>query len=92
MKLGAVVSVAFLAVLGLSVPAIASTLYVTNTKSNSLSIIDTNTLEVVGTIQLGAGNPTGSSSTPTASSRGWSSTRATISGSSTPTPKSSCGA
>ncbi len=57
MKLGAAAIVASLAVLGLSVPAIASTLYVTNTKSSSLSIIDTNTLEVVGTIQLGAGKP-----------------------------------
>ena len=37
--------------------ASASTLYVTNTKSSSLSIIDTNTLAVVGTIQLGAGKP-----------------------------------
>jgi YVTN family beta-propeller protein len=38
-------------------PAGAATLYVTNTKSNSVSIIDTNTLEVVGTIPLGPGKP-----------------------------------
>ena len=38
-------------------PAAAATLYVTNTKSNSISIIDTNTFEVVGTIPLGQGKP-----------------------------------
>ena len=54
MKLAGVVLVAFLAVLGPAPPGLASSLYVTNTKSNSLSIIDTNTLEVVGTIPLGA--------------------------------------
>lgn len=36
-------------------PASAATLYVTNTKSDSISIIDTDTLEVVGTIPLGRG-------------------------------------
>jgi YVTN family beta-propeller protein len=46
-----------LAAVGLAAPGHASTLYVTNTKSNSLSIIDTNTLEVVGTIALGPGKP-----------------------------------
>jgi YVTN family beta-propeller protein len=46
-----------LAAVGLVAPGHASTLYVTNTKSNSLSIIDTNTLEVVGTIALGPGKP-----------------------------------
>jgi YVTN family beta-propeller protein len=56
-KLRVVVVVAFLAVLGVAVPGIASTLYVTNTKSNSVSIIDTGTLEVVGTIALGPGKP-----------------------------------
>ena len=35
----------------------AATLYVTNTKSGSISIIDTNTFEVVGTIPLGQGKP-----------------------------------
>ena len=39
------------------VPAGAATLYVTNTKSDSVSIIDTDTLEVVGTIPLGRGKP-----------------------------------
>lgn len=37
--------------------ATAATLYVTNTKSNSISIIDTNTFEITGTIPLGAGKP-----------------------------------
>ena len=46
-----------LAAVGGAVPAVASTLYITNTKSNSVSIIDTNTLEVVGTIALGPGKP-----------------------------------
>jgi len=41
----------------LAPPATAATLYVTNTKSDSISIIDTNTLEVVGTIPLGRGKP-----------------------------------
>jgi YVTN family beta-propeller protein len=35
----------------------AATLYVTNTKSNSISIIDTTTFEVTGTIPLGPGKP-----------------------------------
>lgn len=35
----------------------AATLYVTNTKSASISIIDTNTFEVIGTIPLGQGKP-----------------------------------
>ena len=38
-------------------PAAAATLYITNTKSDSVSIIDTDTLEVVGTIPLGKGKP-----------------------------------
>jgi YVTN family beta-propeller protein len=41
----------------LAAPAAAATLYVTNTKSDSISIIDTKTLEVVGTIPLGRGKP-----------------------------------
>jgi YVTN family beta-propeller protein len=39
------------------VPAAAGSLYITNTKSNSISIIDTTTLEVTGTIPLGQGKP-----------------------------------
>lgn len=35
----------------------AATLFVTNTKSNSISVIDTNTFEVVATIPLGPGKP-----------------------------------
>ena len=38
-------------------PSAAATLYVTNTKSDSVSIIDTSTFEVVGTIALGPGKP-----------------------------------
>jgi len=43
--------------LGAASPAMAATLVVTNTKSDSASIIDTETLEVVGTIPLGQGKP-----------------------------------
>ena len=57
MTLWLVPVLASMAVLVASVPAAASTLYVTNTKSGSISIIDTSTLEVVGTIALGAGKP-----------------------------------
>src|SRR5256886_14335563 len=45
------------AVLGAAVPAAAATLFITNTKSESVSVIDTDTLEVVGTIPLGRGKP-----------------------------------
>lgn len=45
------------ATLCLAAPAPAATLYVTNTKGESASIIDTDTLEVVGTVQLGPGKP-----------------------------------
>ena len=38
-------------------PATAATLYVTNTKSDSISVIDTTTFEVVATIPLGRGKP-----------------------------------
>lgn len=38
-------------------PAAAAILYVTNTKSDSISIIDTSTFEVTGTIPLGKGKP-----------------------------------
>ena len=49
--------VAALVVLALAAPVAAETLYITNTKGNSISIIDTNTLEVKGTIALGQGKP-----------------------------------
>jgi len=42
---------------GVAAPAAAATLYITNTKSDSVSIIDTNTFEVVGTIPVGRGKP-----------------------------------
>src|SRR5205809_7113580 len=45
------------AVLGAGVPAWAATLFITNTKSESVSIIDTDTLEVVGTLPLGGRKP-----------------------------------
>jgi YVTN family beta-propeller protein len=45
------------ATLCLAAPATAATLYITNTKDESASIIDTDTLEVVGTVQLGQGKP-----------------------------------
>jgi YVTN family beta-propeller protein len=45
------------ATLGGVVPAAAAQLFITNTKSDSVSIIDTDTLEVVGTIALGKGKP-----------------------------------
>src|SRR5262249_19203801 len=38
-------------------PAAAASLYITNTKGDSVSIVDTNTFEVTGTIKLGAGKP-----------------------------------
>jgi YVTN family beta-propeller protein len=38
-------------------PAAAATLFVTNTKGDSISIIDTTTFEVTGTIPLGRGKP-----------------------------------
>ena len=53
---GLAVVVLTLAVFG-TAPAAAATLFVTNTKSNSISIIDTNTFEMVGTIPLGPGKP-----------------------------------
>ncbi len=51
------VAAAMIGVLGWAVAATAATLYVTNTKSNSISIIDTTTFEVMGTIPLGPGKP-----------------------------------
>ncbi len=38
-------------------PAAAATLFITNTKSDSISVIDTNTFEVVATIPVGRGKP-----------------------------------
>ena len=57
MKLLVVVVLSAVTALGAARPGVASTLYITNTKSNSVSVIDTNTLEVVGTIPLGSGKP-----------------------------------
>jgi len=48
---------ALLLALALAAPAGAATLYVTNTKSDSISVIDTDTLDVVATIPLGPGKP-----------------------------------
>ncbi len=45
------------AVLTAAVPVHAATLYITNTKSDSVSIVDTETFEVKGTIKVGAGKP-----------------------------------
>jgi YVTN family beta-propeller protein len=45
------------ALLLVAAPAAAATLFVTNTKSDSISVIDTNTFEVVATIPLGGGKP-----------------------------------
>jgi YVTN family beta-propeller protein len=38
-------------------PAMAATLFITNTKSDSVSVIDTDSLGVVGTIPVGKGKP-----------------------------------
>jgi YVTN family beta-propeller protein len=43
--------------LAAALPAGAATLYVTNTRGDSISVIDTNTFEVVATIPLGRGKP-----------------------------------
>jgi YVTN family beta-propeller protein len=52
-----VVSVLVTGLLAWAAAATPATLYVTNTKSNSISIIDTSTFEVTGTIPLGPGKP-----------------------------------
>src|SRR5438093_13711422 len=44
-------------IVGWLAPASATTLLITNTKSDSVSVIDTDTLEVVGTIPVGKGKP-----------------------------------
>jgi YVTN family beta-propeller protein len=48
---------AFAGLVFAAAPVPAATLYITNTKSDSISVIDTNTLEVTGTIPLGKGKP-----------------------------------
>ena len=45
------------AILNAAAPAAGATLFITNTKADSVSIIDTDTFEVVGTIPLGQGKP-----------------------------------
>ena len=57
MRLVARALVALVVVLALAAPAAATSLFITNTKSNTISIIDTTTLEVKGTIALGQGKP-----------------------------------
>jgi YVTN family beta-propeller protein len=51
------VLLAGLALLLAADPALAGVLYVTNTKSDSISVIDTGTFDVVATIPLGRGKP-----------------------------------
>jgi YVTN family beta-propeller protein len=41
----------------IATPSAAATLYVTNTRANSISVIDTDTFEVTRTIKLGDGKP-----------------------------------
>jgi YVTN family beta-propeller protein len=45
------------AIVNAAAPAAGATLFITNTKADSVSIIDTDTFEVVGTIPLGQGKP-----------------------------------
>ena len=45
------------ALVGATTPAAAATLFITNTKSDSVSVIDTDMLDVVGTIPVGRGKP-----------------------------------
>jgi len=45
------------AILNAAAPAAGATLFITNTKADSVSIIDTDTFEVVGTIPVGQGKP-----------------------------------
>ena len=52
-----IVTLLLAATLSGALPAAAAQLFVTNTKSDSVSIIDTDTLEVVATIPLGKGKP-----------------------------------
>ena len=55
MKLAAIALI--VAMLAAAAPATAASLFITNTKGESASVIDTDTLEVVGTIHLGQGKP-----------------------------------
>ena len=55
MRLAAIALI--VAMLAAAAPASAATLFITNTKGESASIIDTDTLEVVGTVNLGQGKP-----------------------------------
>jgi YVTN family beta-propeller protein len=45
------------AILNAAAPAAGATLFITNTKADSVSIIDTDTFDVVGSIPLGQGKP-----------------------------------
>ena len=56
-RLALVVMLAVGLAVGAVAPAGAATLFVTNTRSDSISIVDTSTLEVTGTIPLGKGKP-----------------------------------
>jgi YVTN family beta-propeller protein len=56
-SVGAIRTLVAIWMLAAVAPAAAATLYITNTKSDSISVIDTDTLEVVGTIPLGRGKP-----------------------------------
>jgi YVTN family beta-propeller protein len=49
--------IALAAAILIASPAAAATLYVTNTKANTISVIDTDTFEVTHTIKLGDGKP-----------------------------------
>jgi YVTN family beta-propeller protein len=52
-----IASLLLAAILSGAAPAAGATLFITNTKADSVSIIDTGTFEVVGTIPLGPGKP-----------------------------------
>jgi YVTN family beta-propeller protein len=52
-----IASLLLAALLSGAAPAAGATLFITNTKADSVSIIDTGTFEVVGTIPLGPGKP-----------------------------------
>jgi YVTN family beta-propeller protein len=56
-KSGIAFAVALVLGLGDPAPGVAATLLVSNTKSDSVSVIDTESLEVIGTIPVGKGKP-----------------------------------
>jgi YVTN family beta-propeller protein len=56
-KSGIAFAVALVLGLGDAASGVAATLLVSNTKSDSVSVIDTESLEVIGTIPLGKGKP-----------------------------------